>query len=156
MAALLLSWRAPEFEYRPKGASWYWVSIIVAVLVLAAAIWQKNFLFAIFIIISEILILVWANREPGTTEFVLDERGLTISSRKFYAWNEIKSFGVVEGIESDWSGLVFVFAKTLRPPLRIPTPTEVIPEVRAALTQVIPETEVNESPFDTLERFVRF
>ena len=68
-----IQWHAPEFEYRAKTMSWYWLSILLAVVILALAVWQKNFLFGIFVIVAEILILVWANREPRTLRAYFEE-----------------------------------------------------------------------------------
>src|SRR3990167_8463140 len=56
MADFELSWEAPEFEFREKTVSWYWVTIIGAVLILALAVWQRNFLFGVFILMAEALI----------------------------------------------------------------------------------------------------
>ncbi len=82
MEELKIEWQAPEFEYREKDISWYWLSIIVAVLILSVSVWQKNFLFAAFVVMAEMLILVWAGRKPREISFSLDEKGLTISGNK--------------------------------------------------------------------------
>ena len=151
-----ISWQAPEFEYREKTVSWYWFSIILAVLVLAVAIWQKNFLFAVFVILAEILILVWANREPTTIEYRLNEKGLDIGKNKSYTYGEIESFGMREYSGEEWSELVFTFKKSLRPPLKASLPTHLLPQVKKALEAILRETEIKESAFDALERFLRF
>jgi len=64
-------WQTKEYEYHEKDIFWYWASIIIAVGIVAFAVWQKNFLFAAFVIIAEILVLVWAERKPDTIEFML-------------------------------------------------------------------------------------
>ena len=69
-------WDAPEFEYREKGISWYWLSIIAAACIIAFAAWFRNFLFGFFIVIAEILFIVWGNRQPRTVEFKLDDSGI--------------------------------------------------------------------------------
>ncbi|MDP3892652.1 hypothetical protein, partial [Nocardioides sp.] len=66
-----IEWRAPEFYYREKGVSWYWLSIIAAIVILSVSVWQKNFLFAVFVVIAEILMLVWAGRKPREISFSL-------------------------------------------------------------------------------------
>ena len=82
MEKIVIEWKAPEFEYREKDVSWYWLSIIAAVVILGAAVWQKNFLFAVFVVIAEILMLVWAGRKPREITFSLNEKGLTMSGNK--------------------------------------------------------------------------
>ena len=66
MASFEITWEAPEFEYRPKSVSWYWISIIIAAAIIAFAIWERNFLFGIFIVIAEILFIAWGNETPAT------------------------------------------------------------------------------------------
>ena len=39
-----IEWQAPAFRYYPKDVSWYWLSFIIAILIMAFAIWQNNFL----------------------------------------------------------------------------------------------------------------
>ena len=46
MAKFETTWEAPEFEYREKEVSWYWISIIAAALIIAFSVWEKDFLFA--------------------------------------------------------------------------------------------------------------
>ena len=151
-----ISWQAPEFEYREKTVSWYWLSIIIAVLVLAVAVSQKNFLFVVFVILAEILILVWANREPAIVEYRLNEKGLDIGKSKSYTYGEIESFGVRENGGEEWSELVFTFKKSPRPALKASLPTHLLPEVKKALETILLEAEIKESAFDALERFLRF
>ena len=69
MALFETTWKAPEFQYRSKGVSWYWMSIIIAVAIIAFAIWEHNFLFGIFIVIAEILLITWGNEAPRTIDF---------------------------------------------------------------------------------------
>jgi hypothetical protein len=78
------TWEAPEFEYRPKNISWYWLSIIVSAAIIAFAIWERNFLFGIFIVIAEILFIAWGNETPATIHFVLTENDLSIGEAKHY------------------------------------------------------------------------
>ena len=76
-----IAWEAPEFEYRHKDISWYWISIIVAVVCIGFAAWQKNFLFGFFVLVAEILILAWANQQPAIFNFRLTEKGLFIQNK---------------------------------------------------------------------------
>lgn len=152
-----IAWQAPEFEYREKGISWYWISMISAVLLLAAAIWQRNFLFGFFVIIAEILVLAWANRKPQTATFVLNEQGLSIGDRLSYVYDELASFSVDRIDEhGDWPTLILTFQRRLRPNLRVHTPKDKFNEIKEALGKTVHETEYEQSLLDTLERLLRF
>ena len=45
-------WQAPEFRYRHKDESWYWLTIMATAVLFLISLWQKNFLFAIFAVIA--------------------------------------------------------------------------------------------------------
>src|SRR3990167_3564751 len=102
-----MAWVAPEFEYRRKNVSWYWISIIIAVICIGFAAWQKNFLFGIFVLVAEILILAWGNQKPAMFSFRLTEKGLYIGDRKFFPYTEIESFSRHNTDESDYENIVF-------------------------------------------------
>lgn len=155
MEGFEITWEAPEFEYREKSVEWFWLSIIVAVLILGAAVWQRNFLLGFFVIIAEILVLVWSNRKPRTIGFQLTREGLTINNEKYYAYAEIESFAV-EGGRGEWSNLFLNFKQKLKPSLRVGLPKDQLPRIREILGGSIPETEVNLSIIDILERFFNF
>ncbi len=156
MASFELRWQAPEYEYREKGVSWYWISMIVAVIILGAAIWQKNFLFGFFVVTAEILILAWANREPPLIEFVLNEKGFSIGSEKSYAYAELESFSIDNFGETDWPSLFFQFHRKLKPPLKARIPKDRLAEIEKALKTVLAQVQHEHSMLDTLEEFIGF
>lgn len=156
MPPLEIKWQAPEFEYRPKSVSWYWISIIVAVIVLGVAVWQKNFLFGFFIVAAEILIITWANREPRLVGFTLSESGLSIGGQKFYAYAEMESFSSDDESGDEWPNLFLQFHKRLKPAIKIKTPKNRLAEIKKALASVLPQVRHEHSLLDTLEEFIGF
>lgn len=151
-----IKWTAPEYEHRPKDVSWFWISIIIAVVLLAAAVWQKNFLFGFFIVVAEMLLLVWGNREPREVGFLLSEKGLTVDGKKFYAWGEIRDWSAEEPGDSGWGDLLLNFNTRLKPDIRVLVPKSRFPEVKNALAEKAPETEREESVVDALQKFLGF
>lgn len=149
-------WQAPEFEYYEKDVSWYWLSVIVAVIVLSAAVWQQNFLFAVFIVVAEILVLVWAAQQPRMVEFRIDEKGLLIGGKKFYPYAEIIGFSADENGEDEWPELMFRFQRRLQPTVRIKTPKARFGEIEKALAPLVRKIEFEESFLESLERFLGF
>ncbi len=151
-----LKWRAPEFEYRPKGVSWYWISIIIAAVIVGISVWQKNFLFGFLIVVAEILVLVWANREPPLVEFTINERGFDIGGHKFYAWSEMESFSVDEYLQTDWPNTYFQFRARLKTPLKIKMPKERTAEIQKILQTILPQVKHERSLLETLEELIGF
>jgi hypothetical protein len=156
MGKFTIKWQAPEFHYREKDVSWYWISVIVAIIILSVSVWQKNFLFAVFIVIAEILVLVWAGKKPRTLTFSLDEKGLSIDGKKFYPYSTIGAFAISESSMDEWHELSFRFNHGLRPLLKTRIPAERSKEIEEALITVIQKTELEESLLDILEKLTGF
>ena len=156
MAKFEIKWTAPEFEYRNKDVSWYWISIIVAVFLLGLAVWQKNFPFGFFVVIAEILLIIWGNRKPETAEFVLNEKGLQINGKKLHRYNDLAGFSISEEMHPGHHDLIFSFRHHLRPTMKIILPKEHAETVEKTLQEIIPQLEYEPSLVDALERFLRF
>ncbi len=157
MPPFKIEWDAPEFEERQKTVSWYWITIILAVLVLAFSIWEQNFLFGIFVIIAEVLFIAWGNRTPNRVHFVMNEKGLTVPGATFYPYHEFETFSVDESDEeSAWGSLFFRLKRRARLTLRVYIPKERIKEAAQALRLGVREVEHEESLTDALERFFKF
>lgn len=152
-----IAWEAPEFEYRAKDGAWYWGSILFTIIVLGVAVWQKNFLFAVFIVVAEVLVLVWGNKQPRLMRFTLNEKGFEITGKKSYPYRDIQSFSMEDiGEDARLSQLTFQFHQTLKPPLRVRVPHNVSEKVQRVLHAFVTETDPEHSFIDELEKFVRF
>lgn len=151
-----IKWTAPEFEYRDKDVSWYWISIIIAVLLLGFAVWQKNFPFGFFVVIAEILLIIWGNREPNKAEFAVNEKGFGINGKKFYKYQEIAHFSLSDEMHPGHHELIFSFRHHLRPTLKVILPKENAEKVENALQIMVPQMEYEPSLVDALERFLGF
>ena len=155
MALFKINWEAPEFEYRPKSVSWYWMSIIAAAAIIAFAIWERNFLFGIFIVIAEVLFIAWGNEVPGTVNFVLTENELSIGDAKHYQVKLFENFSVNDPGD-DWTELFFIFKTKLRTPLKIMVPKAKLEEIRKNLKPILREVEFEPSLLDSLEKIIGF
>jgi hypothetical protein len=155
MAKFEITWQAPEFEYREKEVSWYWLSIIVAAFIIAFSVWQKDFLFGFFIVIAEMLFIVWGNRVPQMTTFTLTDMEINIGGYKTYLFKEFESWSV-DADGAEWSDLMFYFRSRLHPPLAVMVPDEKMTEVRANLKVALKEIEHQPTLIDSIEKFLRF
>ncbi|MDP3947470.1 MAG: hypothetical protein Q8Q41_02145 [bacterium] len=151
-----LHWHAPEFEYREKGEMWYLGVIVIALAVVLFALWQKNYLFAIFIGIASILIISWGRRFPATLKFSLEEHGVRIDSLKFLPWTELEYFAV-NAEEGELSEIVLKKKRRgANPSIRIHAYTDELPKIRERLAEHLEEREYEGSLIDSLERIIRF
>ncbi|MBI2888311.1 MAG: hypothetical protein HYY10_00115 [Candidatus Liptonbacteria bacterium] len=147
-------WEAPEFEYRHKGVSWYWLTIIIAVSLVAVAAWQRNFLFGVFVVIAEVLVLAWGSRTPPTISFLMNEKELVINKTERYPWEEFISFGTED--DRDPPTLTFRFRHRVRPVLRILVPTTHFAAARGFAAWKLPQVNDPRSFIETLEELLRF
>jgi hypothetical protein len=155
MAKFEITWEAAEFEYHEKEVSWYWISIIVAALIIAFSVWQKDFLFGFFIVIAEMLFIVWGNKVPKTVMFTLTDTEIDIGGYKSHAMKEFESWSVdSDGVE--WADLVFYYRARLHVPLTIMVPDDKVAEIRANLKLVLKEIEHDPTLVDSIEKFLRF
>lgn len=155
MAQFHTEWSAPEFEYRPKSVSWYWISIICAAAIIAFAIWEQNFLFGIFVVIAEILLIAWGNEMPATVSITLTESELSIGNAKHYQVRLFESFSVDEQ-NDDWAELFLTLKTKLRTPVKVMVPKAKTDEVRENLQTIMPEIEFEPSLLDSLEKIIGF
>jgi hypothetical protein len=156
MKEVILAWSAPEFEHHEKTVGWYWMSIIFSLLLLGAAFWMKNFLFGFFVIAAEILILVWANKQPRMIDFSIKPKGLTVDGAKFYPYAEIQSFSIDDEMEGPWRSVTIEFRKKMRSTLAITIPDELAPRFREILRPVIQEVHFERSLIEAIQRILGF
>ena len=155
MAAFALHWSAPEFEYRDKDISWYWISIIVACVIVAFAVWERNFLFGFFVVVAEMLFVSWGDRSPRVIHFELTDRELVIDGKKFYPLGQIESWSA-DHLDDEWTEIIFAFKAKLKTPLKILAPTHLMDELRKNLKTVLRETDYQPTLIDALEKLIRF
>ena len=155
MARFETIWDAPEFEYREKEVSWYWISIIIAALVIAFSVWEKNFLFGFFIVIAEVLFIVWGNKVPKTVTFTVTDAMIDIGGYRSYAMKEFESWSA-DAYDGEWADVAFYFRSRIRTPLTVMVPKEKLDEFRANMKTVLKEIEHEPTLIDSIEKFLRF
>lgn len=152
-----LSWTAPEFEYHHKTISWHWILIIAAGLLILFSLWQKNFLFAVFVAIAATLIIKWGHREPRYINFRLTGEGLEINKEQ-QVYDNFAGFAThpVHGQDEALSYLILRRKHRLGAYLKVLAPTKLIEDVRILANKYLPEIEYEESLSDHLSRFLKF
>ncbi len=149
-----ISWTAPEFEYQEKSAAWYWISIIIASVILLFALWQKNLLFGFFIVIAELMVLHMARQQPQHIHFTVTGEGITIGDIERYPYEELSGFHISEG--SMLSHLVLKTKRRLKPYIKIlsfPQDTEMIKSILSARLQ---EIDYKEPASNSISKMIGF
>jgi|SRR3989344_6544 len=148
-------WQAPEFEYRAKETGWYWKSVFIAVAILAVAVWQRNFLFGFFVVVAEMLLIVWGERQPRQIDFKINEVGLRVGENTFYPYPQLEYFSVIPR-EGEWNEIGFHRKGRLQPLLKVQVPKNKTGELQEKLELILTHVEHEESLIDTFERFMGF
>ena len=157
MAEFEIKWQAPEFENRERDVSWYWISIIIAAAMIAFAVWQRNFLFGLFIVIAEILVITWGDRATRMITFVLTEQGVEIEPKKFHLFTEMESFSVDKGPDDGlWDDIIFHFHGKFKMPLIIKLPKKELEKTKIIIKKILKEVDYEPSFLDSLEKLVGF
>ena len=157
----IISWQAPEYDYRPKDVSWKWASLIAAVILIVFAIWQKNPLFIFFIIIALFLINHFAGQFPKVWQFKISEKGISVSlpdkkeREKFYGFEDMESFDIHPAGE-EYKELILKLKSKFTPYLKINIHISDEEKIRNFLGKFIPREEHNQSLVDVFLRWVGF
>ena len=149
-----ISWHAPEFNYIHKDVEWYWLTIISSAVIFLIAIWQKNLLFAFFIVIAEFLILHWGRQFPKTIKFSLTKNSVQIGGIKEYPYSHILGFHILR--HDDHSEIIFQTKNRIQPFVRILIDSNHIPEIKKFLGEHLPEIEYEESLSDHFGKIMGF
>jgi len=150
-----ISWHAPEYEYSPKSSMWYWVSVFLALILIIFAIWQKNFLFAVFVFIAELIVFAVADKRPKIWEFTIDEKGVYIGKNKFYPYDQLEAFDVhINEVGHDQ--LVLKIKKKISPIVAINIYKEEREKIKEFLKKYIPHEQIDISFGDIISKLMGF
>lgn len=149
-----ITWEAPEFEYHEKGVGWYWTIILVTLILLIVALFQQNFLFAIFIIMAGILAVVWSREMPSIINFSITQEGIGIGDKNIYHYEDLASFSILE--HRHGTELVLKRKNNLSQPVKIPLEEGRAEAIQAIMREKLPEKDFEESLPDSIFRFIKF
>lgn len=152
-----ISWSAPEFYYHHKSALWYWVTFAITVLLILVALAAKNFLFAIFLVIAETLVVSFARRKPPEFAFALTDRGIQLGDKGFYPYEQILGYAIVKPeIDERFHELVVRTKSALNSYVKIMFPREKEKEIEEFVSRRAAKMEYQESLAERLSHLVRF
>lgn len=147
-------WHAPEFEYIHKDIVWYWLTVIGAAILFLIALWQQNLLFAIFIVISEVLFMHWAREYPKTLRFAITKKGVEIGDVNSFDYTQIAGFHIIH--RTDHGELILKTKNRVHPYTKMIVLSEDIPEITEFLKKHIPQIDYEESLADHFEKMIGF
>ncbi len=139
----LFQWVVGEYESHVRGTLWHVLIISVGMLLVIYALATDNFLFAIIIILSAIILFLQSAAEPTKVPIAITELGLVIGNR-FYEYSEFRAFYMIYNQETQT--LFFDTKAAFRPDLRVPMGEQDPVEIREELQAVLQEDLEKEEP----------
>jgi len=115
---VLIEWPFPEYEIMQRGKAWYLVASVAVVLLLLYALVTVNFLFAVIIIMSAIILLLKEKFNPEEINFAITENGIAVDGR-FYNYDLFHSFYIIYK-PGEIKKVYLNFKSVLKPRLGIP------------------------------------
>lgn len=151
----LMNWKFFEYEEYHREKSWYIMAAIISGGFLVYAIWVLNYLFALIIIITDLIILIQITRKPSKIDFKITEQGIIIGN-SFYPYRNLNNFWIIYNPPKSKS-LYFSFKATLRPDITIPLENKNPLRVRDLLLENVDEdlSKEEESTSEQIRKFLK-
>jgi hypothetical protein len=151
-----ITWSAPEFRFYEKSGAWFLASVLVSGVIILFSLWQKNILFAIFVVIGEMMIWFWAQQEPREFPYELTEQGVT-APHASYQFINFEAFAVVnDSAGSPLAELILFPKRKVSMLVRILIKDEMIEEVRMFVKAHLAEREYHETLSEHISKLLRF
>ncbi len=149
-----LEWTALEYEEKERGKDWFWALGIIVVASSVTSFIYGNYFFSLFLIISGILLTIFAIKKPDLVFYELNEKGLKIKNR-LYPYENIKSFWVKKDTEKS---ILFINSERLfMPIIPIPIKDYHADEIRnLMLSNDVVEQEMKEHPSEKIMEYLGF
>ena len=126
-----LKWQVPEHRRPERSRNWYIIAGLILFVCLFFSFftfrdWRlvflglnSNFLFALIVVVSAIIMIVKDSQEPVMIDIELGPEGIKIGHR-FYDYDDFQSFSVLYKPKQSIKNLYLEYKNTMRPRLSIP------------------------------------
>jgi hypothetical protein len=88
-----IEWSMLEYKEKERNNDWFWALGVIVVASSITSIIFSNYFFAVFIVLSGILITMFAIKKPEMVAYELNDKGLQIKNR-IYPYETIKAFWI--------------------------------------------------------------
>jgi hypothetical protein len=144
------SWEAPSFHHNPQKK--YLIPVIIGLLAGAVALlfYDRDTLLAIFLILSSLVLSLYAAKKPDISKITIDETGVSINERKYY-YRELKSFWI-DYNPGGFKELSLESRKWYMPYIRVSIENQNPVELRSLMVNFVPEKVHEYSLIDFIAR----
>lgn len=144
-----LRWRAAEDKREKNDPKWFAIVVAVGIVLLAFALVEKNFFFAVFVAIATVTLIAESRQKPRVFDFAITEKGVGIGKSQFYPYDELSWFDINER-EERLDELVLRRHAAFGPYVKIPIDRENAKQAETILGGHIERGEYEPSLLDVL------
>jgi len=147
---VLLDWTADEHDYSPPTLRWFYTIGAIALALILFGIFAQSYFFVAFVVLSAVLLLLYARRAPETLYFAVTRQGIGVG-KSFYPYSELQNFR----ISDEYNDLVLETHRYLSSQVRIPLADTTSEDIRTMLRPYLSEIEGQERLSDHIARLLR-
>lgn len=148
-------WEMPEHEPRERSSRWYLIVSLIALLSVIYGVLAQNYLFALIILLSAVILILASNPEPEKILVQIGHNGLVLNG-DFIEFSKLSEFSVI--YHPPLTKVIYLERKTsLKPRIKLFLEDEDPIAIRNHLKQYLPENlELREEHLsDILGRLLR-
>lgn len=131
-------WEIEEYTRHERTKQWYAIAISVALFLMLFSFLTGNFLFAVIIVITALVVILHDGSAPARVRVLLTSEGVSVG-RKFYDYDEINDFTVIYKPQHGVKNIYFEFKSVLRHRLSVPLLMQDPLQIREFLLQYLEE-----------------
>ena len=90
----LVSWEIDEYPHHERSRTWYVIAGTLSLMFIIYAITTANFLFALIILMTDIIFVLMAFKKPDRLAVVLTNTGMLVGDA-YYAYSGMKDFSLL-------------------------------------------------------------
>lgn len=148
-------WQALEYEHKEKTPDWYWAVGVIALSISIASIIYNNYLFAIFIILATITLIMFRLRKPEEFTVEINKKGVKIKD-DFFPYKILKAFWI-DQTDPSQKKLILHSEKPLMPMIILSVGDHMEEEIKIKLSEhQIKEEEMREPVSHKIMEYLGF
>ena len=149
-----IQWHAPEYFFYTKSREWFIALSIVALALLVVAVFLKDFLFAVVIVVGAVALALHAKHPPREIEAEVNRTGLLVN-QTFYPYSSLQSFWIDQHNRRG-PKLLARSQKLLMPLIIVPLGEQDVDVVHGFLENYLPQQEQYEPLSHKLLEYLGF
>lgn len=153
LATPAISWKIKIRDDKERGDGFYLVALALMTLLLIFAVWQKNFLFGIFVILATGVVLFLSTQQAETHSFKLTDTELIIDDDRHISYDKQSHFDIVEYHEQEYE-LFFVSKERFRSTVRVRIWKNDKEDIEALLKTKLPKKKIEPSFLDLFSKLL--